>query len=920
MPADADPAVQRGRDNVVAGASFEERVADVYRLLNYRVEHGRLFSGRQVDLFLDGQFGDLKLQRAIECKAGVVNADDIDSFIAKLALVRREYPAAQGTLVTATSFTDAVIAHANAAGVAPITFRDLEAKLFDSFSYATRLEMTLKGGDGYDSKLYVEPHIADASQTEDTDAFRFVDDWLLDGAWNQLTLLGDVGTGKSFFSRMFALRQIERFRKAPLEARLPVLVDLRNTDRLFSLEGLILTHFANAGLPHVSFAVFKHVLASGRIVLLLDGFDEMAARVSRNVTARNFQELTKAISGRAKVILTCRTHYFRSRTEEEEIVLGRASDYSSEAARDLYWDLISRKGFRIAYLRPFSWAQVEQYVELATPRTAKQTLTKIRKTYNLAELSQRPMLLEMIVKSLDRLASGSVNVSTLYRVFTDAWINRDAWREVLSPEHKLQFVTTLAKALWKSGQDRLHYSELSSHVKTELAQHIDTPQHFFEIDNEVRTATFLTRDDEGHYGFAHKSYLEFFVARHLAQELNRADVRCLSGRKVTPEVIEFMRWLVEPNVEKLLEETITAEFRPGISENALISLYQMRRAHAFANVKAGTTEVMILAISMPTGVCMNGAQLDGVVLEGAELREAQFQGAALQDTVFSLTDLTHANLAAANLEKAQFSSATLVGANLQDARCMATQFGGADMRECVASRADFREAFLQSIVWDEAEFEGCQVAGATMDPDLESEFVHMGLLGEAGRGAVDSPFWAALTPMLPRIRRSAFIRAYPAGVDAEDLVSQLVVVLANPKTQKRFIDADPSTRWGLVRSALGRLSEEEHRRARRSNASIVSTESDDGERLTTDLEELLLSNASNASGSATSGYERVLIEEMKEQLSPEAWALFYGRYFEGYTVAELAQTQPRSESDVAKQLAKCIEILAAWFHRPGAKN
>src|SRR6185503_7052884 len=105
------PAMERatqGRQNAVAGATFEDRVAELYALLNYHVEHGRLFGGRQVDLFIRRQLGDLQIIRAIECKAGPADTTDLDAFLQKLHLVRREYPSAMGTLVSGVSFTDAV--------------------------------------------------------------------------------------------------------------------------------------------------------------------------------------------------------------------------------------------------------------------------------------------------------------------------------------------------------------------------------------------------------------------------------------------------------------------------------------------------------------------------------------------------------------------------------------------------------------------------------------------------------------------------------------------------------------------------------------------------------------------------------------------------------------------------------------------
>jgi hypothetical protein len=317
---------ERGSQSYREGYSFEGRVAELYRLLHYDVEHGRIFSGRQVDLFIVTTFGDMKLQRAIECKAGPVLAEHVDSFVAKLRLVKAEYPAALGTIISGVSFTDAVTAHAAREGIQLTLYRDLAAQLFDGYGYAQSLLRECESSTRYRIPLYIEPSIGYDTVGQGINAFEVIDEWLKDPEWNQLTLLGDAGTGKSFLSRMIAYRLVREFLKAPLERPLPMLIDLRNADREFSLEGLVLTHLAKNGLARVSFDVFMYVLVQGNIVLILDGFDEMAARVTRQVTNRNFHELARAVQGKAKVLLTCRTHYFKSRNGGRGSRLGRSAE------------------------------------------------------------------------------------------------------------------------------------------------------------------------------------------------------------------------------------------------------------------------------------------------------------------------------------------------------------------------------------------------------------------------------------------------------------------------------------------------------------------------------------------------------------------------------------------------------------------
>ena len=186
----------------------------------------------------------------------------------------------------------------------------------------------------------------------------------------------------------------------------------------------------------------------------------------------------------------------------------------------------------------FTKSQIEQYVAKARPTDTDNALTKIRDTYNLMELSQRPMLLAMIVKSIDKLAAQSVNPATLYEVFTDAWIYRDQWRDILSAETKLAVLTGLAWLMWTS-DTVVHYGELAEYAKQASRGDATRVDGVSNLDH-ARTASFLVRDERGNYAFAHKSYGEFFVARHVASQLKADDVTGFSGRRLTAELMSFI--------------------------------------------------------------------------------------------------------------------------------------------------------------------------------------------------------------------------------------------------------------------------------------------------------------------------------------------------------------------------------------------
>jgi RNA polymerase sigma factor (sigma-70 family) len=836
---------ERGRQNNEEGYSFEDKVAELYRLLHFQVEHGRLFGGRQVDLFLTGHFGDMTIHRAIECKAGQVKAEHMDSFIAKLRMVRREYPSAIGTIVSAVSFTDAIAAQAVQEGIQLTLHRDLAARLFDGHAYAQALIREIESNEQYPKSKYIEPMIGHDAVGESSPAFEILDEWLLDGEWNQLTLLGDVGTGKSFLSRMLAHRLATRFLEQPLAAPFPVRIDLRNADREFSLEGLVITHLAQNGLGQVSFDVFQYSLAQGNIVLILDGFDEMAARVTPQVTSRNFLELARCVRGRAKVLLTCRTHYFKSRTEEEEVILGGTKDYGSETARDLYWELIARKGFKIAYLRPFDTSQIEQYVRRAKPFDADQAMQKIRGTYNLMELSQRPMLLEMIVKSIDKLTAPEINAATLYDVYTSAWVYRDKWRDVLTPEEKLSFLTALSRSLWDEDISGIHYTRLLDYVQENLASQIQDPQRLIEIDSEVRTASFLTRDPLGNYGFAHKSHGEFFFARYIAAQLNSGSVDCLRTRRLTAEIIHFLNYMTDRrNVEPLLETVLRGSYTPLVSENALVCLYGFRRADALDEHSAdGGQPLDEFTVSLPSKVDLKGAKLSQVSLEGAMLPDANFSGANLSEGIFRRAYLTGANFSDANLTKSQMvnarlwsvsaRSATMVRANFEGADFRGADMTGADLSDAFLLRTRYEDAVLKDIIWngavlpEELSARVDRVAGALLKQRLtDSDSPTSNQLTDSDSLTLNQ-YWLLIEQLRPFMLRVARLTSLMIHVDAEDLVQDTILSLYAPQHIERLTKADSQVQQDYVYSVMRRMLLSQEARAKKESAYAAGLEPED---------------------------------------------------------------------------------------------
>lgn len=918
---EADPRV-RGSQNYKAGYAFEDRVAEAYRLLGYHVEHGRIFSGRQVDIFLELSLADLHVRRAVECKAGQVSAEDLDKFISKLRLVQKEYPDASGVIVGGLGFTDPVRSHATAGGIQLTLYRDLSAQILDGPSYAQRLVQEIEQDERYKPDLFVEPLIGHEARGEGAKAFDVVKEWLTDSRWNQLTLLGDVGTGKSFLSRMIALRLAKDYLLQPMDSPLPLLFDLRNADREFSLEGLVLTHFARHGLSRATFDIFQFLLSEGRIVLILDGFDEMASRVAPLITTRNFHELARSVKRNAKVLLTCRTHYFKSRTEEEEVVLGGSGPQSSDVARDLYWDLIARSGFKIEYLRPFSVSQVEEYVRKACIEKAEGVLAKIHKIYNLTELSQRPLLLEMIVKSIDRFTTDEVNSAQLYEIFTGAWIHRDRWRDLMRSEDKLKFLTTLARSLWEQEKTSIDYQKLQEYIGAELINLIDTPQKLTELDGEIRTASFLVRDDRGQYGFAHSSYAEYFLARDLSNRIEANNIATLSIRRLTNEVIDFLLSMVDKgNLEQKLTAVLRDKYQPLLSENALMILYRLRRNLLIAEQGRGSDNARV-KIDMPSHVQLQGAKLTQINVEGAVLHSARFDAADLCQCIARGADFANASFSGATARMGDFQGAVLRGVDMTSAVLAEANFHGADVPHC-----DFTQADLSSSVFTVRDFSGAifretSLQSAVLPPGRESEFLGSKEIAEVEIGDRDREKTLLLVSQIAR--RYAYLHG--AGADTDDVAADIVVfLLSHPTELARTREAQHGLKamvqaltWrriaALRRTAPDQLTHQLKVDPREAQPDAENDEepqnADEPWQVPEDeIQELIERMEISSERSTERLYQYTeLLGILGRSLSKDALQILIARYVEEESVEEIAKSFKLSEIDVVRQLNKAREL------------
>ncbi|MFF3286470.1 SIR2 family protein [Streptomyces sp. NPDC003023] len=379
-----------------------------------------------------------------------------------------------------------------------------------------------------------------------TDTFdnveEFLDVWIDTPGRNHMSILGDFGTGKTWLCRHYAALLARRYLEDCEHNRVPILISLRDRSHgdAVNIKELITDTLVNEYGLHLpgGYKTFQFLNRHDSLVLILDGFDEMQARLDDLATVRNFDELAKVVEPHAncKAILTCRSSYFRTDLEEREVLAGEGLQRIN---------LSERPNFEILHLLPFDDAQVRESLSKLVGDQADRYYEDMHRIYDLANLAQRPILLAMIAATLPRLVNHShVNPSTLYETYTDEWMRKNLveQRSIMESREVRNFMQQLAWEMFLRETASVHYSELPRTLLDFLSAGRSSLVYNYEHD--VRTQSFLQRDSAGFYSFAHKSFMEFFIAQRIFASICAVDSRELAEAQTSHETDQFIKDLL----------------------------------------------------------------------------------------------------------------------------------------------------------------------------------------------------------------------------------------------------------------------------------------------------------------------------------------------------------------------------------------
>jgi WD40 repeat protein/uncharacterized protein YjbI with pentapeptide repeats len=674
---------------------FMTEIADVYALLNFEVYANQRIEGLPNSFVIKREvsgIGGFTISAIVVCHARMTDSD-MTYMLEKKAQIQHEFMEHKWISVTAMGYDSHLRSRLEKDSFSCTTYSELISTLLPLTEYARKRSDVCKAwiNEKWEGKdLFIRPNLETDTIFENQQALAYFSHWLGTDKENVLIVLGDLGTGKSTLAQFLFYDLAKTFLSDPLRHPAPILIPLKEVRKEVSLEGIIISHFAQNQI-NIDFNRFSHLVRVGRIIIFFDGFDEMADRVQWKVTQSNFNELLRAGQGRGKVFLTCRTHYFKDRREQVSLIIGKGPRLSSTETV-LYRELKQKTGATLVYLKEFNQDQIKDYLRRVRPESYESNFKKIQRIHNLEELAHRPLLLDLIVNSLPQLENHQdVNAANLYTIFTNLWIEREREKghgKVIDSNLKLAILFQLTWQMWYEEKEEIHYTDLVQFLKQfEDSQTIKWSSDVLDdIFREMMTASFLKRDEDGNFSFMHRSFMEFFLARrlHITFSANpKAIPTVLNTRRFDRKIIFFLT-LLDHGQEKLkepLQKILTHTYAKNISENALQILYWSIRIGC--NMEDEINDMQLLqqktGENIPKGIRMAGALLQEMVFEGADFTEADFSGA----------DLTRANINHAILDQADFQSAKLEGLRAENVRAI-----GANFRQAAITKASFNNSDL----------------------------------------------------------------------------------------------------------------------------------------------------------------------------------------------------------------------------------
>ena len=723
----------------------EELQGAVERVLaaaGYIVEPNKFIHGAQFDIVAQRRGAAIDEVFYVEVTTEYVDVGKYGKDLTKLVLAREKDPGGHSIIISSEGFAGLTKERATVSRIHCWTYEEFRKRFVPTSAYEALVlgppsnSAERKAPDaliGLSKPLwreldelqsvYQEPEILtrprNGSKELRVGALEWFDTWLTSSARSWVSLVGDYGTGKTALSKVLLRRWMHRWR---IDGELlPVRIELRDFATKFDFEGLLIHFWKAHNLDEMPIRTLEMLVAEGRVVFLLDGYDEMAQNLNLMDRRNCLVALAKTLSGSSTGIITSRPNYF---TEAEELnvveLLYRKGTNFHRLDRDLVLKESELDSFLSQYyyerndarLLDLSPAQVDALISLRLDREPEM-LANVRRILDSiyqfsteeygrdsaeAALANKPVVVTYLLEVAENL--GDLQLTEyqpldewgIYQLIMDRLVLRDQKRTsgIVVPSERRLFLQRLALKVTVNRRSNLSKAEMLSEVHALFGKQINrhgdlqAPAQEEIYFADLRSSASLTSEiNSDEWMFSHNSLREFLVAElvveslrgapHLPPEERSRVVHSLSNIPLTQGLLRFV----------------------GKSFNHFEDLWGFVSEHAsLSHEKILPFIIPVLAARYPKQSVTKlmslvpQKRISNIVLTELQLKQEEFVGWTFEDVLFDRSRLEHV----------AFVGCTFRGCGFYDC----------SLREVRFEKCAFEIVELSSIVFQNCRFSGSE--------------------------------------------------------------------------------------------------------------------------------------------------------------------------------------------------------------------
>ncbi|WP_035140316.1 NACHT domain-containing protein [Fischerella sp. PCC 9605] len=319
----------------------------------------------------------------------------------------------------------------------------------------------------------------------------------------KLMILGKPGAGKTTFLKYLAIQCIGGKFYSHLVPIFITLKDFAEASNKPGLQEYIYQQLAGNGVETLNFASLRELINRGRMLILLDGLDEVGDEDSKRIL-KEIREFSDQFRDNHFVItcrIAAREYTFENFTEVE------VADFDDEQIVSF-----ATKWFKDKAVKP------ETFIK------------RVEDNQRVKELATSPLLLTLLCLAFEESGDFPANRSELYKEGLDAllkkWdakrgIQRDQIYKKLSVQRKEDLLSKMALTTFEQG-NYFFKQQIAEQYITEYIRNLpgaSTDEEALQLDSERVLKSIeaqhglLVERAKGIYSFSHLTFHEYFTAR-----------------------------------------------------------------------------------------------------------------------------------------------------------------------------------------------------------------------------------------------------------------------------------------------------------------------------------------------------------------------------------------------------------------------